>query len=183
MPVLVCFLRGINVGGHARIKMDALRALFESLKFEEPQTYVQSGNVVFKSSERNLEFSATRIKKAIAKKFACSPEIMLRTVADLRSVVSNNPFAKRNDIEPAKLHVFFLAGQPAKNAVENLRQLAIQPEELHLIGRELFIYFPHGVGKSKLPWARLDKALQTPGTGRNWNSVSKVLEMADRLES
>lgn len=183
MPVLVCFLRGINVGGHAKIKMDALRALFESLKFEEPQTYVQSGNVVFKSSERNLEFSATRIKKAIAKKFACSPEIMLRTVADLRSVVSNNPFAKRNNIEPAKLHVFFLAGQPAKNAAENLRQFAIQPEELHLIGRELFIYFPNGVGKSKLPWARLDKALQTPGTGRNWNSVTKVLEMADRLES
>jgi uncharacterized protein (DUF1697 family) len=183
MPVLICFLRAINVGGHAKIKMDALRALFVSLKFEEPQTYVQSGNIVFKSSELNLELVATRIKQAVTKKFACSPEIMLRTVAELRAAVSSNPFAKRNNIEPGKLHVFFLAGQPAKNAAENLRQLAIQPEELHLIGRELFIYFPNGVGKSKLPWARLDKALQSPGTGRNWNSVTKVLEMAEQLES
>jgi uncharacterized protein (DUF1697 family) len=183
MPVLVCFLRGINVGGHAKIKMDALRALFVSLKFEEPQTYLQSGNIVFKTSERNLGLLATRIKRAITKHLACSPEIMLRTVAELRAVVSNNPFANRTNIEPSKLHVFFLTAQPAKNAVENLRQLAIQPEELHLMGRELFIYFPNGVGKSKLPWARLDKALQTSGTGRNWNSVTKALEMAERLGS
>jgi uncharacterized protein (DUF1697 family) len=64
-----------------------------------------------------------------------------------------------------------------------LAALAIQPEELHLVGRELFIYFPNGQGKSKLPWARVDKALQTPGTGRNWNTVTKVLEIAERLES
>jgi len=183
MPVLVCFLRGVNVGGHAKIKMDALRSLFVTLKFEEPQTYVQSGNIVFKTSERNLGLVAARIKQAITKKFACSPEIMLRTVTELRAVVSNNPFAKRTNIEPGKLHAFFLAAQPAKNAEENLRQLAIRPEELHLVGRELFIYFPNGVGKSKLPWARLDKALQTPGTGRNWNSVTKVLEMAERFGS
>src|SRR5262245_4267380 len=183
MPVLACFLRGINVGGHAKIKMDALRALFLSLRFEEPQTYVQSGNIVFKTSERNLDLMANRIKQAVTKKFACSPEIILRTVAELRAVMSNNPFAKRKNIEPAKLHVFFLAGQPAKNAVENLEQLAIQPDEVHLIGLYLFIYFPHGVGKSKMPWGRLDKALQTPGTGRNWNSVTKVLEIAERLDS
>ena len=182
MPVLTCFLRGVNVGGHAKIKMDALRALFASLKFENPQTYVQSGNIVFKTSERNLELVASRIKQAITKKFACSPEIMLRSVAELRAVVLNNPFAKRDNIEPGKLHVFFLSAQPAKDAKENLRQLAIQTEELHLMGRELFIYFPNGVGKSKLPWARLDKALQTSGTGRNWNSVTKVLELAERLE-
>ena len=179
MPVLICFLRGVNVGGHAKIKMDALRSLFVALKFEEPRTYVQSGNIVFKTSERNLRRVAGRIKQAITKKFACSPEIMLRTVAELRAVVSINPFARRANIEPGKLHVFFLSAQPAKNAEENLRQLAIRPEELHLIGRELFIYFPNGVGKSKLPWARLDKALETPGTGRNWNSVTKVLEMAE----
>jgi uncharacterized protein (DUF1697 family) len=183
MPVLICFLRAINVGGHAKIKMDALRALFVSLKFAEPRTYLQSGNVVFQTSERNPELVAKRIKQAISKKFGCSPEIMLRSVANLRAVVANNPFAKRTGIVPGKLLVFFLAAQPAGNAAVSLRQLAIQPEELHLIGRELFIYFPNGVGKSKLPWARLDKALQAPGTGRNWNSVTKVLQIAEGLES
>jgi uncharacterized protein (DUF1697 family) len=182
MSVLICFLRGINVGGHAIIKMEALRALFVSLKLQQPQTYVQSGNIIFGTSERDLGRLAARIKQAIEKKFACSPAVVLRSVADLRAVVSNNPFAKRSNIEPAKLHVFFLAARPAKNAAENLRQLAIQPEELHLMARELFIYFPNGAGKSKLPWTRVDKALETQGTGRNWNSVTKILEMAERLE-
>lgn len=183
MPVLICFLRGINVGGHAKIKMDALRTLFVSLKLAEPQTYLQSGNIVFKTSERHPELLAGRIKQAITKRFGCSPEIMLRTAADLRAVVANNPFCKRKDIVPGKLLVFFLAAQPARNAAASLQQIAIQPEELHLIGRELFIYFPNGVGKSKLPWARLDKALQASSTARNWNSVTKVLEIAERLDS
>jgi len=183
MPVLICFLRGINVGGHAIIKMDALRALFVSLRFQEPQTYVQSGNIVFRTSERDLELLAARIRQAIEKKFACSPAIVLRTVTELRAVVSSNPFSKRKDIEPAKLHAFFLAAPPTKAAAENLRQLAIQPEEIHLIGRELFIYFPNGAGQSRLPWARVDKALETQGTGRNWNSVTRILEMAELLES
>jgi uncharacterized protein (DUF1697 family) len=183
MPVLISFLRGVNVGGHAKIKMEALRELYVSLKFQDPQTYVQSGNVIFETSERALAVVATRIQQAIEKKFACRPEVIVRTLSDLRAVVSNNPFAKRAGIEPSKLLVSFLAVNPAKDAQKNLGLLAIQPEELHLIGRELFIYFPNGVGKSKLPWTRLDKALQTPGTCRNWNSVTKILQLAERLDS
>ena len=163
--------------------MDALRELFLSLKFAEPQTYVQSGNVIFKSSERNLPSIAKRIQGGIETKFGCCPEVVLRTPDDLRAIISKNPFRKRTDIEPGKLLVSFLAADPAKDAVTSLAALAIQPEELHLIGRELFIYFPNGQGKSRLPWARVDKALQTAGTGRNWNSVTKILEIAERLES
>jgi uncharacterized protein (DUF1697 family) len=183
MPVLVAFLRAVNVGGHAKIKMDALRELFLSLQFAEPQTYVQSGNVIFKSSERDLTRIAKRIHEGIEKKFGCCPEVVLRTPDDLRAAIRKNPFRKRANIEPGKLLVSFLAAEPAKDAVKSLTALAIQPEELYLVGRELFIYFPNGQGKSKLPWARVDKALQTAGTGRNWNSVTKILEIAERLES
>jgi uncharacterized protein (DUF1697 family) len=183
MPVLVAFLRAVNVGGHAKIKMDALREVFVALKFTEPQTYVQSGNVIFKSSERHLVRIAKRIQEGIQKKFGCCPEVVLRTPDDLRAAISKNPFRKRANIEPGKLLVSFLAADPAKDALKNLAALGIQPEELHLIGRELFIYFPNGQGQSKLPWARVDKALQTSGTGRNWNSVTKILEIAERLES
>jgi uncharacterized protein (DUF1697 family) len=183
MPVLLAFLRAVNVGGHAKIKMDALRELFLSLKFAEPQTYVQSGNVIFKSSERDLVGVAQRIQQGMDKKFGCCPEVVLRTSDDLRAVISKNPFRNRSNIEPGKLLVSFLATEPAKDAEKSLAALQIRPEELHLIGRELFIYFPNGQGKSRLPWARVDKALQTAGTGRNWNSVTKILEIAERLES
>ncbi len=182
MPVIISMLRGINVGGHNIIKMDALRELYASLKFENPQTYVQSGNVVFGSSDSHLDKIAKRIQQAIEKKFKCSPEIILRTADDLRAVIKKNPFAKRPNIDPAKLLVSFLASDPGNQARETLRQQKFAPEEMHIATRELYIYFPNGMGKSKLPWSRLDKILQTPATGRNWNSVNKMLEMAEAME-
>jgi uncharacterized protein (DUF1697 family) len=182
MPVLVSMLRGVNVGGHAQIKMDALRALYSSLKFENPQTYVQSGNVIFGTGERDLQKIAKRLQQAIEKQFACRPEIMLRTVDELRSVIKKNPFAKRAGIEPGKLLVTFLAADPGNQARKTLLEQKFAPEELHAMGRELYIYFPDGMGRSKFPWRSVDKILQTPGTGRNWNSVTKILEMAEKLE-
>ena len=183
MPVLISMLRAVNVGGHAKIKMEALRALYASLKFENPQSYLQSGNVIFKTSERNLDAVATRIQSAIEKKFHCSTDIILRTTDDFRAVVKKNPFAKRLNIEPSKLLVFFLSADPGNEARKNLLDQKFAPEELHAIGRELYIYFPNGMGKSRLPFPRIYKLLQTPGTGRNWNSVTNLLEIAEQLEA
>jgi len=183
MPVLISMLRAVNVGGRSQIKMEALRALYSSLKFENPQTYVQSGNVIFKTNERDLALIAKRIQQSIEKKFTCRPEVILRTAAELRSVIAKNPFAKRANIEPNKLLVTFLASDPGNEARENLRKQKFAPEELHVADRELYIYFPNGIGKSRLPWPRLDKILQTSGTGRNWNSVTKMLEIAEKLEA
>ena len=183
MPVLISMLRGINVGGHNKIKMDALRALYISLKFENPQTYLQSGNVICKTSERKLDRVAKRIQSAIQEKFACRTDIILRTTAELRGVVAKNPFAKRSNIEPGKFLVAFLVGDPGDAARKTLAEHKFAPEELHVSDRELYIYFPDGMGKSKLPWPRIYKILNTPGTGRNWNSVTKMLEMAENLES
>src|SRR5207245_9413243 len=93
MPVLISMLRAVNVGGHSQIKMEALRALYSSLKFENPQTYVQSGNVICKTNERDLALIAKRIQQSIETNFACRPEVLLRTAADLRSLIAKHPFA------------------------------------------------------------------------------------------
>ena len=183
MPVLISMLRAVNVGGHSKIKMETLRALYSSLKFDNPQTYVQSGNVIFKTSERKLDVVAKRIQSAIQEKFSCRTDIILRTTAELRSVVAKNPFAKRSNIEPGKFLVAFLVGDPGDAARKTLEEHKFAPEELHVSDRELYIYFPDGMGKSKLPWPRIYKTLNTPGTGRNWNSVTKMLEIAENLES
>jgi uncharacterized protein (DUF1697 family) len=183
MPVLISMLRAVNVGGHSKIKMDALRAVYASLKFDNPQTYLQSGNVIFQTSERRPDVVAKRIQSGIEKKFACRTDIILRTTAELRSVVARNPFAKRSNVEPSKLLVAFLARDPGDAARKTLQEQKFAPEELHVSGRELYIYFPDGMGRSKLSWPRIHKILNTPGTGRNWNSVTKMLEMAENLEA
>jgi len=183
MPVLISMLRGVNVGGHNKIKMDALRALYESFKFENPRSYVQSGNIVFRTKEKNSAALATKIQSAIEHKFGFRPEVILRTADELRKTIAASPFAGRMGLEPGKILVTFLAGDPGPKAQAALLGLKDFPEELHLRGRELYIYFPDGAGKSKLPWSQIAKLLQTEGTARNWNSVTKLLEMAEEMEA
>ena len=174
-------LRGVNVGGRNMIKMDALKALCVSLKLKDPQTYVQSGNVIFSSKEKDLAKLAKGIQDGIEKNFKFRPGIMLRTADEVREVVKKNPFAKRSGIEPGKLIVNFLADNPGKQAREKALTIKIGPEEMHLIGQEAYIYFPNGQGRSKFPWPAIERALGTSGTGRNWNSVTKMLEIAEKM--
>lgn len=182
MPVLISMLRGVNVGAHNRIKMDALRALYESLKLEDVRTYVQSGNVIFRTKEKNSAALAKKIEAAIEREFGFRPAVILRTLDELRQVIAANPFAKRSDVQPEKLLLTFLIAEPGHEAHSTLDRLKAHPEELHLQGRELYIYFLNGVGNSKLPWSAVEKLLKTPGTARNLNSVTKMLAMAEEIE-
>jgi uncharacterized protein (DUF1697 family) len=181
MPVLISMLRGVNLGPHNRIKMAALRALYQSLQLEDARTYVQSGNVVFRTKEKTVSQLAKRIQDAIAQQFGFRPTVILRTPDELRNAIAANPFAKRRDLNPAKLLVTFLAREPGTEARAGLLALKPDPEELHLIGRELYIYFPNGAGRSKLPWSSLDEKLGTSGTARNWNTVTSMLEIAQSM--
>jgi uncharacterized protein (DUF1697 family) len=182
MPAIVCLLRGVNVGGHNKIKMDALRALCGSLKLECAQTYVQSGNVVFLSAEKNLALLSKRIEEAIERQFGFRPGVVLRSTSELRKIIGKNPFVGRNDIEPAKLLVVFLASAPAKTARDDLLKFDARGEELQMHGNELYIFFRNGMGQTKLSWPALEKTLHSSFTGRNWNTVTKLLEMAASLE-
>jgi uncharacterized protein (DUF1697 family) len=178
MPVLISMLRGVNLGTHNRIKMGALRALYKSLEFEDPRTYVQSGNVIFRTKEKNSAALAKKIQSAIERKFGCRTEVILRTTDELRRAIAENPFAASRKLEPSKVLVTFLATTPRPDANAALLALKDYPEELHLKGCELYIYFPNGAGRSKLPWSKLEKLFQTTGTARNWNSVTGMFKIA-----
>ncbi len=183
MPVLISMVRSVNVGPHNRIKMDALRELYRSLQFEDPRTYVQSGNVIFRTREKNAANAAKKIQEGISREFGFRPEVIVRTIKEMRNVVSANPFAQRHGIEPGKLLITFLSAAPGADARATIRDLKVQREELHLIGREMYIYFPDGIGKSKLPWSSVERLLKVTGTARNLNSVTKMLEIAEELEA
>ena len=181
MAVIVSLLRGVNVGGHNQIKMDALRELYKSLKLREVLTYVQSGNVVFRTEERDLNPLARRIEAGIERRFGFRPDVILRTSSELRDVIARNPFSRRT-FDPRKLIVTFLAGDPGKEAQERVLKIKADPEEVRTAGRELYIYYPEGMGRSKVPLL-LEQALKMPVTARNWNSVTKLLEIAEQLEA
>jgi uncharacterized protein (DUF1697 family) len=183
MAVIISMLRAVNVGGHNKIKMDALRALYESLGFRDVQSYVQSGNVVFRTKERDLHALTTRIQDRIEKRFGFRPGVVLRTRSELGDVIRRNPFAKRRDIEPNKFLVTFLASEPDAEALDKARTIKTAPEEVKFDGREVFIYFPNGMARPKISLPAIERALGTSGTGRNWNSVNKLLEIAEKMEA
>ena len=144
---------------------------------------MQSGNVVFRAEGRDLVKLADQIEKAIERSAGFRPSVILRTAAEMRDVVARNPFATRSGIEPNKLAVIFLARDPGQEARDRLLAIKTDPEELRIGGRELYVYYPDGMGRSKFTAAVMERTLKVAGTGRNWNSVTKLLEMAEKLEA
>jgi uncharacterized protein (DUF1697 family) len=183
MPVFVSMLRGVNVGGHNKLKMEELRALYESLGFRNPQSFIQSGNVVFATKERNCAVLAQRIGEAIERKFVFRPAVLLRTVSELRTVIARNPFRREKGIDPGKLAVTFLEVEPEAEIREKLLAIKCEPEQLRVQERELYIYFPNGMARPKLSMPMVERILKTACTGRNWNSVQKLFELARAMES
>ncbi len=162
------------------MKMEALRALYESLGFRNVQSYVNSGNVVFTTRSVALPRLEQKIEESIEQKFGFRPPVIVRTPDDLRDVIARNPFSGRSDIEPSKLLVMFLRSDPGPEVRDRVMQIDAAPEELRMDGRELYIYYPNGMARPKLSASAVDRALKVPGTGRNWNTVLKLLEIAGK---
>ena len=182
MPAVIAMLRAVNLAGHNRVKMDTLCALCTSLKLRDARTYVQSGNVVFRTNARELGRVAKQLVDGIEQEFGFRTEVIVRSTAEMRDVVARNPFAKRRGIEPGKLLVLFFAGQPGPEAREKILGIKADAEEFRLDGRELYVYYPNGMGRSKVSTPIIERMLKSPGTGRNWNSVTKLLAMAEEME-
>jgi len=182
MAGVVSMFRGINLGSHRRVSMEALRAMFELLGLSEARSHVASGNIVFRADARDLVRLARKIEREFKEQFGFHSDVLLRTAAELRGVIAKNPFAGREGVEPAKLLVWFLEEEPPAASRAQFGEIRIAPEEARLEGRELYIYFPNGQGRSKAPMAQIERAIGGPGTGRNWNTVEKLAEMAGELE-
>src|SRR5260370_6332841 len=182
MTAIVSMLRGVNLGPHRRLKMDELRKLYDSLGLQNVQTLLQSGNVVFTADKASPKL-AKRIEDAIERTFGFHSGVILRTSAELRDVIAKNPFAKRTGIEPSKFLVWFLAADPGPDAREKVLQIKTDPEEMRISDRELYIYYHNGMARPKIPMVQIERTLKVHGTGRNWNTVRKLLAIAESIES
>ena len=175
MQTFIALLRGINVGGHRVIAMADLRALFAAAGAAEVVTHIQSGNVVFRHASDSPAQLASQLESEIAKATGFDVAIVLRSAAEWDAVVTDNPFA---DADADHLHVSFFASSPPAGALDPIDAVAHRPERFALARRELYLYLPGGLGRSKLVAALGKLKPITAATTRNWRTVLKLLELA-----
>jgi uncharacterized protein (DUF1697 family) len=175
----VSLFRGINVGGNQLVRMEALKGLHTSLGLDDVQTYIQSGNVVFTSDDADVAQIQKNIEDGFAQTFEFSVKVMVRTANQLNAIIGNNPFQEQAMRESNRIIALFLESYPISTALEDIQKTYKGPEEIHIIGKEAFIYYPEGQGRSKLTNVFLEKKMKTAGTARNWNTVLKLQQLLE----
>ncbi|HEY8268269.1 MAG TPA: DUF1697 domain-containing protein [Xanthobacteraceae bacterium] len=176
MPVYIAMLRGVNVGNNS-LKMERLREVCMDLGFRSVRTYVQSGNVVFEATGVPSRWCG-KFERALAAEVRLPVSIIVRTPAEMRIIVSRNPFLKRRGIDTTKLHVTFLMQEPSKTARSALTGISAGDDEFHLSGENIYIHCPNGYGRTKLSNNAHEKTLGVRATTRNWNTVNRLYAMA-----
>lgn len=176
--VFIALLRAVNVGGRS-VAMADLREMLSDLKLGDPRTLLQSGNAVF-STKANANAGALekKLETEAQRRFGFSVAFMLRTAVEWDAIIAGNPFADAANRDPARFVYLALKGAPTAAAVKALRDGYKGPETVHVAGRDGYLIYPDGQGKSKLTNALLERKLGTAGTARNWNTVLKLAALA-----
>lgn len=173
MTTYVALLRGINVGGNQMVPMATLRAALADIGFADVRTLLQSGNVVFRAAARAPHRLEALLEKEAGTRFGFSPDFHVRTAGEWRAVVDANPFPKEAADDPSHLLVTFFKTPLDPANVRKLQSAITGPERVRSEGRQLYMTFPDGIGRSKAPLL-VDRILGARGTARNWNTVLKL---------
>ena len=178
MKTYLCLLRGINVSGHNKIKRDELQKIFESLGACSIQTYIQSGNVIFTSTEENITVLTTTIERKIKQSFGFEVVVCIRTKDEFQRIVADNPFPAK---EMDKLHVMFLSQVPTNPPLAEIEKVKDTKEKFLIVGKEIYLYCPNGYGRTKLSNTFFERKLNVSATTRNWKTVTVLRSMVNSL--
>ena len=181
MNKYISLLRGINVSGHKKIKMTELKELYESLNFSNVATYIQSGNVVFCSNEKDVKKIQKIIERKIEDVYNFHVPTLVLIESKLKKIISNMPFYLSN-IDLSKLAVSFLYSTPEKSLVKNIDKFKSEREEFILLEDVIYLYCPDGFGRSKLTNNLFETKLKVTATSRNWKTTNKLSELINELD-
>lgn len=178
MKTYIAILRGINVSGSKPLKMDALRAMCETLKFINTQTYIQSGNLVFQFKETKTEALEKPIAKKIKETFTYDVPVIVKELDELKMVIKNNTFVTKRKLETG-LHVTFLSQLPDKENTDKLKELKFGEDEFIISDKNIYLFCPVSYGNSKLSNTFFENKLKVNATTRNWKTINELVAMAE----
>jgi uncharacterized protein (DUF1697 family) len=178
MTVRIALLRAINVGGHAKVAMSDLRDFVAALGFADVQSSLQTGNLRFRGGRQTDSALERLLEAEAAKRLDLRTDFFVRTAKEWETIVAKNPFHDEARRNPGHLVVMFLKSVPDTNAVAALRAAISGREIVAAEGRQAYIVYPDGIGRSRLTNRVIEAKLGTRGTGRNWNTVLKLADLA-----
>jgi uncharacterized protein (DUF1697 family) len=181
----VALLRGINVSGQKPVKMPALAALFESLGYAGAVTYIQSGNVVFRTSQAGVSSIAKTIGEGIRNTFGYDVAVIVRRSDALNTIISACPFVGRSTADITRLYVTFLSSTPSQESCKKVSSIVLKntSDEFIISGDEIYLHCPNGYGNTQLSNTFFEKILSIPATTRNWKTVNTLYTMAAEMAS
>jgi uncharacterized protein (DUF1697 family) len=182
MKTYISMIRGINVGGK-RVKMADLKDLYLSLNLKNVTSYIQSGNVIFRTENNDSDGISKEIQEKILDVFGYEVTVIIKTLDEFKNIIDALPF----DIEEQEhLYLTFLSDKPQNNlheidlsGVNGIKE----GEKLIISSKEVYLYLPYGYGRTKLNNNFLEKKLHLNATTRNWKTVNKLYQIASSIQS
>jgi uncharacterized protein (DUF1697 family) len=178
MTIYLALLRAVNVGGRNAVSMADLRELLGSLGFADARTLLQSGNLVFRAAARSAARLEGVLADETARRLGVETEYFVRSAAEWAAVIRHNPLPREAARDPGHFLVMPLKDAPRPAAVRALQDAITGRETVRAVGRQLYLVYPDGVGRSRLTSSVIERALGTRGTGRNWNTARKLAALA-----
>ena len=178
MTTQIALLRAVNVGGRKPIAMAALRNLVAGLGFTDVRSLLASGNLVFGGAAPTGAALEQLLEDEAERRLALRTDFIVRTAEEWMTIVARNPFGAEAARDPGHLVVMFFKAAPERAGVETLQRAITGPEMVHAEGRQAYIVYPEGIGRSRLTNALIERKLATRGTGRNWNTVERLAALA-----
>ena len=182
MTTYISILRGINVSGHNSIKMEEMRHMYVELGYTCIQSYIQSGNVIFKSDIPDSSLLERTIHNKILESVGWSIPVLVLTIQELKRSLEYNPFIKNQLKDPAFMHLTFLSGIPDQDLVEKIHPGFYLPDEFIISGKIIYLYCPTGYGNTKLSNSFFEKKLSLTATTRNLNTSKVLLSLSLKEE-
>ncbi len=174
MAACIALLRAVNLGSHNKVSMADLRELLSELGLKNPQSLLQSGNLVFEANARSTAQLERLLETGAAKQLGLSTGFYVRTGAEWQRIIAANPFPKEAKLDPGHTVLMCLKDAPPPAAAKALQDAIKDREVVRVKGRQAYFLYPDGIGNSRLTMTLIEKKLGTTGTARNWNTVLKL---------
>jgi uncharacterized protein (DUF1697 family) len=177
MTTYIALLRGINVSGKKMIKMDHLKGVFESMQLQKVRTYIQSGNVIFESTEEDVQKLRKQIEQRIESAYSFQVTVILRALRELEEIISHNPYKETELLKTDSLYISFLSEMPTRESIDRCMTFQNDIDEFIILNKEVYILIHKKYGETKFNNSFLEKKLKVDATTRNWATVNKLISM------